>query len=291
MTLQKSIRFAVAGASLLYVFQAHAQLSTYSQDDLLLNFRDASTTTDPDVVVDLGNASTFVGDIAGLSGGTAVLDTVTGVTPTSGYTVLFSAGSSGGTGLLGEYSTPASGNAIGFSAAASDQTSKTIWITSEISSPSLTGNTAPVQSSAINQGKTVNDIAGIGAGAVAGTAFSGGTAGSTALVASGGTHSYQTEAEASVALPAVISYQGSQSTGSGAIESSQTGGGDVYEALWEVPLTPGSPVFEGYFTFAPSGEVDYTTVSTVPEPSTYALLAATGLLAWVFRRQVRSLIA
>jgi len=290
MTIRKNKIFAVAGIAFAATFQAQAQLSAYNQDDLLLNFRDASATTTSDVLIDLGNVNSFVNAIASLPGGTAVLDTGTGITTTSGYTPTFDA-----QGLFGVVGTPASGNSVGFSAAGSDQTSQSIWLTRAISSPSLTPGTPSGQLNAVDQGKTVNDIAGIGAGGLTGTPLTGGEAGSTAVVASGGSHSYQTEAEASGTLPNLITFQGTQSISAGqggAIESLQTGSANIYEALWEVPISGvGGDVFEGYFTFQPDGEVDFTTATSVPEPSTYVLLLGTGALAFAFRRRLGHLFA
>jgi hypothetical protein len=96
----------------------------------------------------------------------------------------------------------------------------------------------------------------------------------------------------------VINYGGVESTSSsgagGKIESVNNGGSTVYEALWDVPASDSSNPTEtylGYFTFLPTGQVDFTSVTAVPEPSTYGLLAATGLLAVALRRQFRSLTA
>ncbi len=290
MTKHESKMVALVGLGLMAALHTEAQLSAYNQDDLLLNFRDSSATTTSDVLVDLGNVNTFVNEVANLPGGTAVLDTGTGITTTPGYTPTFDAG-----GLFGVVGTPGAGNVIGFSATGSDQTSHTLWLTREISSPSLTPGTPSGQVSSLNQGKTVNLIAGIGNGGLTGTALTGGAAGSTAVVASGNSLSYQIEAEASASLPNVISFQGTQGISSGQggnIENLQNGSGSVYEALWEVPVTgTGSDTFEGYFTFQPDGEVDFTTTATaVPEPSTYLLLLVTGALAFAFRRHIKPAI-
>jgi hypothetical protein len=61
-----------------------------------------------------------------------------------------------------------------------------------------------------------------------------------------------------------------------------------------VPVSKtGVDVYEGFFTFKTDGEIDFTTatVSAVPEPATYGLLAGLGLLAVAMRRQFRSMIA
>ena len=112
--------------------------------------------------------------------------------------------------------------------------------------------------------------------------------------ASGNANSYQSQAQDS-GNPSEIDYGGSQSVAShagGVLESQVTGSADVYEALWEVPVKgTGSDTYEGYFTFQPDGEIDFTTVASVPEPSTYVLLVVTGVAGLAFRRQIRSLIA
>jgi hypothetical protein len=77
----------------------------------------------------------------------------------------------------------------------------------------------------------------------------------------------------------------------GNIESIQTGSAPVYEALWQMPVSGTADTYLGYFTFNQGGSVQFTSVSSVPEPSTYALFGVSGLLAVVFRRQLRSLVA
>jgi hypothetical protein len=52
--------------------------------------------------------------------------------------------------------------------------------------------------------------------------------------------------------------------------------------------TSGSATYVGDFTFEPNGEVEFSTPSAVPEPSTYGLLGGFGLLVLAFRRQFRA---
>jgi hypothetical protein len=272
MTKQKSILIAVAGASLLAASQVRAQSFGYSADDLLLNFRNTASTTADDLEINLG-------PITGLSSyydtqvvSAGLLQTVYGGAPSASL-------------------------AIGFSAAAADAsgTTGTLWLTRADSTP----GTAPTAGSAQQEFSTQNlvaaKIANIGTGANAGTILA---AGEATVPGSTSGNSYQAQGEQSTAAgasgQATINYGGDENIAAskgGNIESIQTGSGTVYEALWEVPVTGTADTYLGYFTFNANGAVDYTSVSAVPEPSTYALFAATGLLALAFRRQLRSWIA
>jgi hypothetical protein len=288
MNKKQSIMLAMTGVLLAAASQAQAQ-NTYNNEDLLLNFRNYSTQTDPDVTVDLGNVSTFVNAVAALPGGTAVLDTGTG------FTASFSTGFSyaGLTGLLG---TPGTGNEIGFSAAAAD-TSGTglLFLTRRQTSAGLTPpSTASEQQGLTAQASTATAIANIGQETTIGTTLSG-SGNNAVYYSSGDANSYQSQGQ-DPANPNTIDYDGNQSTANGAggkIELQQSGSADIYEALWEVPTTESgnSDTYEGYFTFQTDGEVDFTTVATVPEPSTYVLLVVTGVFALAFRRPLRSLLA
>ncbi len=111
-----------------------------------------------------------------------------------------------------------------------------------------------------------------------------------AIVPDANANSYHSLAR-NTSSPDVINYAG-QLSGS-ATEATPTTGA-IYEALWTTPATgQGTPAYDGYFSFLPDGEVDFSegTLSAVPEPSTYGLIAAAGLLALAFRRQLRSLTA
>jgi hypothetical protein len=67
MTKKQTLGLAAAVAALLAGSQAQAQF-TFANGDLLLNFRDVSSTGDADVTVDVGNVNTFVSTIAALPG-------------------------------------------------------------------------------------------------------------------------------------------------------------------------------------------------------------------------------
>ena len=121
----------MAGAALAATSSAQAQKTAYSDQDLLLNFRDASSQSPANVAVDLGNAAGFVSTVYNLPGSTAVLD-VPGAT--AGYTDQFTASS-----LLSTVGTPATQNQIGFSVGAEDPSSDTLWLSRQITGPDFTG--------------------------------------------------------------------------------------------------------------------------------------------------------
>jgi hypothetical protein len=199
---------------------------------------------------------------------------------------------------------------IGFSAAAenlsaSGVAANTVWLTREITAAQLgTGGIASAQQGAAAQNGTALAIQGIGMGAEsaaanpgigAGTAFNGSVNG--ALIADGNANSYHSLAQ-DPGNADVIDYGSYQSPGSfqsafqaGPLEATPTSG-TVYEALWEVPQNGnGADIYEGYFTLQQNGQLNFTSASAVPEPSTYALLVVTGLLALGLRRQWRPLVS
>lgn len=270
---------ALAGAALVVGSQAQAQQSAYANQDLLLNFRNINSQTPPNVEIDLGNVNTFLASVA--PGTTVNLDS--GAASPSGLSAAQ---------LLGAVGTPASGNPIGFSANAADSTSDTLWLTRVITGPDATGTdlTASAKQSASTQSATAQAVALIGAG------YNGGTqagSGNAATVPAGNGASYYSQ---TVDGTGTMDYKGAQSPAAGAggaLEGSQNGSGNVYEALWTVPPTvsrsnPGVPdTYDGYFTFQPNGEVDFTAAgNAVPEPSTIGLMVAgLGFVANMARRQ------
>jgi hypothetical protein len=272
MTKQKSIMIAVAGASLVAASQAHAQTFGYSADDLLLNFRNTAVTSDANYEINLGPISSFDS-----SGGTIT------VASASLVDSMYSGA-------------PSSSLPIGLSAAAADAsgTTGTIWLTRAQTS---TGEPSVMSAQQVfsAQNLTAARIANIGTGANAGTILASGEA-SVPGATSG--NSYQAQGEQAAATGAAgqgtINFGGDQNIAAskgGNIESIQNGSGTVYEALWEVPVSGSAETYMGYFTFNPSGSVEFTSVTAVPEPSTYALFGATGLLALAFRGRLRSWMA
>jgi hypothetical protein len=274
MTKQKSIMIAVAGASILAAVQAQAQLD-YSSGDLLLNFRNTANITGNDLEVNAGPISA----IEAFSG-TEVL------APSSLVSGVFGSALTVGT--------------VGFSASGDDGSAPsddTLFLSRAEASPGnplSEGGYISAQASALTQGLVVTDIENIGAGGNAGTSVASGAA--TVTGATTG-DSYQAQGEQNTATTGTINFGSHENVAvaskGGNIESIQGGGGAVYEALWEVPVSgTGSDTYLGYLTFDTDGEVDYTSaVSAVPEPSTYGALAASGLLVLALRRQFRSLIA
>ena len=121
------------------------------------------------------------------------------------------------------------------------------------------------------------------------SALTGGVSGESAVYGASNGDSYQKVAQ-SPSSANIINYDGFIS--GLPLEATAPASGAVYEALWNQPGS-GSSTYEGYFTFKSDGEVDFSTgtLSAVPEPSTYGLIAGLGLLALAFRRQFRSVTA
>jgi hypothetical protein len=282
MNKKQTLMVAMTGAALLAACHAQALGSNliYNDGDLLINFRESVDDAGKDATVDLGNINSFLSAVKALPGQTAVLD------PAPGYGTFYTPQFSGSNlvSLVGNSVGDSDGTAdnIGFSAAAenlsaSGAAANTIWLTRQISASQLaTGGTPNAQQSAVAQNATALAIQSIGQGAESATAnpglgagdlFSGAVNG--ALVADGNANSYH-----SLALdnssPDLIDYGGFQNPSQPSpIEATPTSG-TVYEALWQVPQSGnGSVVYEGYFTFQQSGEVDFTlagsAISVPPE--------------------------
>jgi hypothetical protein len=169
-------------------------------------------------------------------------------------------------------------------------------LTRQISASQLaTGGTPSGQQGAAAQNGTALAIQGIGFGAESASANPGIGAGKTfsgalngALVPDANANSYHSLAQDSLNNnPDLIDY-GSYQNGAhpGTIEATPNPG-TIYEALWEVPQSGnGSDIYEGYFTLQRDGQLNFTSAaSAVPEPSTYALLVVTGVLALAMRRR------
>jgi hypothetical protein len=112
-------------------------------------------------------------------------------------------------------------------------------------------------------------------GVGAGTLLSGAVNG--ALVPDGNANSYHSFAQDN-SSPDLIDYGSFQSpTRPSPIEATPAAG-TVYEALWEVPQSGnGSDVYEGYFTFQQSGEVDFTSAAgAVSVPSVSLTIVSNG---------------
>ena len=275
----------LAGAALLAGTQAQAQFN-YANGDLILNFRDPSNpTTVADVSINLGPISTF----SGLTG-TTVLDS--GVN--NGYTPVFTEA---------ELASAFSGSTtIGFTAAATTSGNDTSWVTRALSGPSPTAPSpasGPVESGSVNT--LTASLLNIGNGAIgtAGTTFTSlDPSGAIVQVGSSQQLSYQGSAT-QPATPTQVDYNGAEAVSAangGLLESVSTSGSTVYSALWEVPVSTSlkagktaTDIYLGYLTFnGTSDELDFTSATAVPEPSTYALLGLTGLLALGLRIRTRS---
>ena len=206
MIRKHSTLLALTGFALMAVGQVHAQNTSFVGGDLLLDFRNISTTSDADVTVDLGNASAFVSTVY-QNGGTAVLDSGSGYSASS----FLAAPGFSGTALENLLGTPASGNQLGFSAAASDHTASSdgtglIWTTRTQANGSLTPPSIQSQQQGLTaQSATSAAIYNIGFGSETGTTLSGSMA-NAAVVASSNPNSYQNQGQGSINTPTVMNY-------------------------------------------------------------------------------------
>ncbi len=256
MTKQKSILTAVTGASLLVVSLARAQSFAYSADELLLNFRNTASITAADLEVNMGPISAV-----------AALKSTEIVVAASLVQTVY--------GGVPSLSLP-----IGFSAAAADAsgTTGTLWLTRADSTPGTAPTIVSAQQVFSAQNLVAARIANIGTGANAGTILAQGEA--TVPGATSG-DSYQAQAEQSSAQEAqsIINFAGDENIGptkGSNIETIQNGNGAVYAALWEVPVTGTPETYLGYFTFAASGEVDFTPASVVSQPPASLVIVPNG---------------
>ncbi len=299
MNKKQTMMIALGGAALMAVSQAQAQLN-YNDGDLLLNFRNSTiaegSTGGNDVEIDLGQVTTFVGT-ANTIGGQIVLDSGSGYA-TSAYTTQF-------TGASLATAVGVSATSIGFSAAAENQNNSlpitdpngtTLFLTRALpSAPTSSASVTPYANAQQGTGfqtQTGNRIANIGG--ATGTALAGSPAGVGMSISDSASFSYHNQA-GDAANSTLIDYGAYQNASSPSAIEATPSTGNVYEALWQVPVGSGtgSDVYEGFFTFQPDGEVDFNAgyASAVPEPSTYGLIAGLALLGLAFRRQLRALAA
>ncbi len=138
MNKKQTMLAVLTGVALVTASQAFGQgLSSFNDNDLMLLFRNSSTDGGNDVVVDVGQVSTFLSTVAALPGQTAVLNSGAGITGTAGYASQFTVSSL--TTAVGPV------NQIGMSVAADNNLSggTTLWLSRVITS----GQGASVQGS------------------------------------------------------------------------------------------------------------------------------------------------
>lgn len=243
--------------------------------DLLLNLRNAGNLGAPDVVADLGNVNTFL-SAASAIGQTIVLNS--GENPaTPGYTPLFTVNDV----TSGINGTPDANDPIGFSAVAIVGT--TVY-------QSRADHSAPSQPTSTQINRASTAIGNIGTGA------SGGTSGyPTSVSALGGSdpivavpsndhYSYQVNGETSVSVNEQITFNGALNINgpNGPVENINTGA-TTYSAFWKTPQSgSGSDTYEGYFTFYPTGEIDFTPANAISTPPNLSIALNQGytVISW-----------
>jgi hypothetical protein len=254
----KAMMLAVAGAVLV----SQSSRAAYTPNDLILGFAQSSATSD--LVIDLGQASSLIGQTAvvNLSSDLAGLTSFNSTFNNSPNGVdMAVVGGSQAVGHFGVFATQLRSGGAGNPAVAGSS------ITATHSSSQMSGGAAAV-------------------GGIVGLP----TAGNLALLNPTTTPSDNkgwTTAIDTTGLPSNFIAK------TGVNPNSTIGAnGIIYEDLFAA-TTASAYTYEGYFTFNYGADsLTFTPatlqVSAVPEPATYGVIAAAGLLVVSLRRQIRS---
>jgi hypothetical protein len=269
-----AVLLALAGAGL--ATSAKAQTLTYNSGDLLIGFRNTTSTAN-DYLVDIGSASLY--------------------TQQNGATFTLSIGDTNGA-LNSAFGTTGVGGWLAGN--------RTVWgVTGDVSATSIlyagkketTFGTFPVSTAtgnyardlSGNQSTTASNINTTGAN------FNGQTASSFSSVglieSTSNSSSWVANGVLNSGSPGVAF--GQWTTGNAfesAINASTTAGHalDLFQALPNDAGTGGAPTYEGRFVIATDGSITFT--SAVPEPSTLAALAGGVSLLGLIRRR-RAVVA
>ena len=120
----------------------------------------------------------------------------------------------------------------------------------------------------------------IGSGSATGILeYAGTTTGNVAIIPNGSVDSYTTKSTGLTGLVGPIKNATGSSFTSGSIVS------DLFE--YNGTGSGNKATYEGDFTFNSNGSLDFTTVSAVPEPGTYGIAGAGGLLLLSLGKQFR----
>jgi hypothetical protein len=264
--LSKLTHIIVSTGLALASLSAQAQFSPASGDVIL----DLSKTGASDLEVDVGNISTFLSQAPGTT-------VVLGGSGLNYYTSteLATDFGSGGSSLDGVKLT-----AIATTASTVDFF--TVLRSDPAQQNSTPGNVTPSTLSNIH-----NAIAGVSSAAASWslnpTAGALNTA-SAVEIPNGNVDSFTTH------LPGITGYTGTQIVNTTPSGFTGTPGDSIASDLFE--YSAGHVTYVGDFTFNSDGTTDFSTApSAVPEPSTYGLIAAAGLLLLAMKNQVRRYLA
>jgi hypothetical protein len=248
---------ALTGAAFLPMTVHAASSATAASGDFIMGFQTTSSNTGGsfNLEVDLGSAASFVS----LEGTGKTVNLTLGST-TAGYTGAFSLsdltstyGSSPAAlffGVEGSYGAPGS--------------NETFISDTGMDTKTLTGNSYAPKMQTVYAGFNITDDAAA-------------TAGSTdTIIASGATNSYET-----IAVGTTAHYS---NTYAFTTQVQYTAGGSESLNLFDVAVNA-APVKVGTLTLD-NGDLTFTGTAAVPEPSTYAMMAAGLVFLVAFRRRL-----
>lgn len=251
---------AAAGATLI-AQAAQAGTTTYTAGDLMLGFRQSAGPASQDLVLDIGNFSTYANASSPFA--------VSGLS-SADVSAVFGSLNNVQWGVVG---------ALGF-AGSGGQPGDTLWMgrgradASTQSTPWTTG-------SASAQGTASAKIQSIGNGYKGQTSTANS---STAVIQTG---SASTSYSTFIASKNNSGIGNLQDTFQGNVEQttpSSFSSGFSYEDLYQMNPNTGGAKFLGYFQLGSDSSLEFV---PVPEPSTYGLVAGAGLLALCLRNQLR----
>jgi len=254
----------VAGLALTGL-SAHAQVFNYTDGDILLDFSQSGGTHD--VEVDLGSLASLDSQ----SGGSTVqLANFSSQLTTAGLNV----------------------SSLAFSVFGINNSVGTLWLSQ--TQPGANPITAPNDLSATSQAAVQSKVLGIlGSDGFGGFNVNGILPWSAAPANAGPNNTattaiIPTSSHSSYTYLAGAGWSGAPSNPKNTTPASFTSGSITSDLFQFDPTgnTAQPSGYEGYFTFNSNGALDFTSVA-VPEPGTYGLVGAGGLLALTLRNQLR----
>jgi hypothetical protein len=248
-----------ASIALAMIAATHAQSTiTVSTDDLILGFKETGATNN--LEVDLGSVTNF------LSGGTYATGTETTLSQLSA------------TDLTAQFGTWAGTNQVTFAVAGADGTNNTIWATDKSTTALKQGT---------SQGTATNAILTVYSGL--NNATSTANSATAAAITATGAQSW------SKMITTANNFSWSSLNNMATNTTALTGtDGSTSVSLYLYQLTEGSTsagTLLGTFKLYDNGILSFTSLSAIPEPSTYAMILGVAALGFVMIRRRQQVLA